>query len=1529
MREEAARDKMLAGTRTQRGDPSSSSSSRRPHRLVPIHAHIQPAAADESVPRSVAMGDGLLDAVQSAARQQEQYSITHQHAHAHQHQYQYQHHPRRHHQQQQQQQPRAQFHPLPPRPVAGLDPSWSRSPLRSGRGRDHRPGRTRPPAAMGPRIGFGRIPIKPMAQDHINGEWVLWDSLALTIHGLPKDITTFTLWASFAQHGDVDYIEIFENGRGQREGKGKICYRPPPKHAFWLEPYHLNLESGQSVPLKLTVNPHRPDSGVPSPVRPEMIYPPKVELHASSVKFGSLTGENSFLSLHSVVGKDSGPIRLVVDVAHREVEVFLYVTKLDLSRNKPKGSSHQFRFRIPFLQISNIRQVKQDGKVSWVIPLDSPAICHRKLDNLASAGRSAKTMFPESENAWNSNDTWFRQTDIAQFPDSLKLVAVNLHRKNSYINFGRWTTFQLTLAETNVVTQTLATLRNIFRDFNVELREVDDFAATENLPPKPTVWDFLEDKNNTLPFPVRYQLEVCISHRYLNEYTLGEEFVCRLASLGEEKAKALLEHVATNKTVYPDPMKIFDIPSPQGATNARIPKHCCYMRSAQVTPSTIYYNTPSVDMSNRVIRHYPVYADRFLRVRFTDEKYLGKIYATNNLCTSEVFTRVGRTLRNGITIGDRHYEFLAFGNSQFRENGAYFFASLPHLTASNIRAWMGNFSDIRSVAKHAARLGQCFSTTRAVRGCTVQVHEIDDIERNGYTFSDGVGRISKFLAQMIVNEFNIPVPPEQPPSVFQFRLGGRKGILMVSPEARHREVHIRKSQHKFEAEHNGLEIIKYSQFCWATLNRQLIPVLSALGVPDEVFIEKLRTMLVKLDLAMTNGEQAIHLLQTYVDPNQMTLALADMVVDGFQDSQEPFVASLLELWRAWQIQYLKEKAKIAIDKGAYLLGCIDETGLLKGYYHDSQPGKDATREQRVACLPEIFVQISRPGKSKPEVIEGVCIVARNPSLHPGDIRVVKAVDVPALHQLKDVVVFPQTGDRDVPSMCSGGDLDGDDYIVIWDQDLIPEMWFRKPMDHTAAKPKVLDRDVTIDDIITFYVNYMKNDRLPQIATAHLALADDLERGIEDDKCIKLAGLHSAAVDYNKSGVEVHMTRDLKPRKWPHFMEKKRSKTYTSRKILGQLYDIVERVDFRPKQTLQFDKRILNSEYETSDKWVDIATELKAQYDADMRRLMAQHEIKSEFEIWSTFALSHSKLTKDFKFHEELGQISSSLREKFRNACYDKVGGKDFDLVAPLAVAMYKVTSNQMQTAMAESFNSPVQEQEKRLPLISFPWVLHPVLGEIARRYPGISSEGHNAVPLPEVIPPSQKIENVASTVPPPIETADGLKPAGTVMNLFGDSEMDLLADLGNDLIFPTIPARLTETNGLVNPNEDSLLDLVDDLPVFTNPTQIDRLVDVGSDSWGSSTTQISDTGEDSGGVSSNGPPSPAFAAPVYQVDDLKLGGPSNDSFKSSLATNQANFPDQAGDEEEDQCEEIVEMEEEVRPTAVDELELLVGEDLGF
>jgi RNA-dependent RNA polymerase len=105
--------------------------------------------------------------------------------------------------------------------------------------------------------------------------------------------------------------------------------------------------------------------------------------------------------------------------------------------------------------------------------------------------------------------------------------------------------------------------------------------------------------------------------------------------------------------------------------------------------------------------------------------------------------------------------------------------------------------------------------------------------------------------------------------------------------------------------------------------------------------------------------------------------------------------------------------------------------------------------------------------------------------------------------LRNVVVFPQTGDRDIPRFCSGGDLDGDEYLIIWDEDLIPPpaQWNHPAMDFTSSPAqKVEGREVTVDDMIDFHITYMKNDRLPKIAHAHLAMADYQDLGVKDRKC---------------------------------------------------------------------------------------------------------------------------------------------------------------------------------------------------------------------------------------------------------------------------------------------------------------------------------------------------------------------------------------------------------------------------------------------
>ena len=413
---------------------------------------------------------------------------------------------------------------------------------------------------------------------------------------------------------------------------------------------------------------------------------------------------------------------------------------------------------------------------------------------------------------------------------------------------------------------------------------------------------------------------------------------------------------------------------------------------------------------------------------------------------------------------------------------------------------MGSFNHITGVALFGSRLGQCFSTTRAIT-TQAEVVEIDDIERKGYLFSDGVGKISPALAEITADSLGLTRRNREAPSVFQFRLGGCKGVLTVWPGLEGKQLHIRESQYKFPASHEGLEIIRWSQFASANLNRQLILVLSTLGVQDAVFRRKLREQLVGIDRAMKEPEKALEILQKQIDHNQMTLKLAGMILDGFQTRREPFIISLLNLWRAWSIKYLKEKARITVNEGALLLGCLDETASLKGHYNNAPTvAEHETISEKAKNVPEIFVQMSKGPDGKPEVILGPMLLARNPSLHPGDIRVVCGVDVPELRHLNDCVVLPQTGDRDLASMCSGGDLDGDDFAVIWDQDLLPKEWNHQPMDYTAPSKLVHQGPITDDDLTTFFITYMKNDSLPTIALAHVANADWADNGVKDSKC---------------------------------------------------------------------------------------------------------------------------------------------------------------------------------------------------------------------------------------------------------------------------------------------------------------------------------------------------------------------------------------------------------------------------------------------
>lgn len=57
----------------------------------------------------------------------------------------------------------------------------------------------------------------------------------------------------------------------------------------------------------------------------------------------------------------------------------------------------------------------------------------------------------------------------------------------------------------------------------------------------------------------------------------------------------------------------------------------------------------------------------------------------------------------------------------------------------------------------------------------------------------------------------------------------------------------------------------------------------------------------------------------------------------------------------------------------------------------------------------MLLQIHRPGSKTPQVITGRVFVVKNPAFHPGDIRVLEAVNCLKLHHMIDTLVFPANG----------------------------------------------------------------------------------------------------------------------------------------------------------------------------------------------------------------------------------------------------------------------------------------------------------------------------------------------------------------------------------------------------------------------------------------------------------------------------------------------------------------------------------------
>lgn len=434
-----------------------------------------------------------------------------------------------------------------------------------------------------------------------------------------------------------------------------------------------------------------------------------------------------------------------------------------------------------------------------------------------------------------------------------------------------------------------------------------------------------------------------------------------------------------------------------------------YVHRVQVTPSKIYFCGPEVNLSNRVLRNYPEDTDNFLRVSFVDED-MDKLHSADLVShvdrETKLHQRVLSTLKDGITIGDKRFEFLAFSPSQLRDNSAWMFASRTGLTASDIRKWMGDFHEIRIVAKYAARLGQSFSSSRET--VSVGRHEIEiipDIElRRGefkYCFSDGIGKISAELAQQVAKKCGFK--EDHIPSAFQIRYGGYKGVVAIDPTSS-TKLSLRKSMCKYKSENTKLDVLAWSKYKPCFLNRQIIVLLSTLGVKDRVFRRKQREIVNQLKMISSKPFKALDMMS----PGESTNMLREMLICGFHPTKEPFLSGMLRTLCVSKLQELQLKTRILVRKGRAMLGCLDETRTLK--YGEVFVQISIPRNKQLKGMSSLSSNGNGAKKSK-YIVKGKVVVAKNPCLHPGDVRVLRAVDVPSLHHMVDCVVFPQKGRR--------------------------------------------------------------------------------------------------------------------------------------------------------------------------------------------------------------------------------------------------------------------------------------------------------------------------------------------------------------------------------------------------------------------------------------------------------------------------------------------------------------------------------------
>nr|GEW69978.1 RNA-dependent RNA polymerase 6 [Tanacetum cinerariifolium] len=184
------------------------------------------------------------------------------------------------------------------------------------------------------------------------------------------------------------------------------------------------------------------------------------------------------------------------------------------------------------------------------------------------------------------------------------------------------------------------------------------------------------------------------------------------------------------------------------------------------------------------------------------------------------------------------------------------------------------------------------------------------------------------------------------------------------------------------------------------LYRQIITLLSALGVEDDIFWDMQMKNVMNLNQMLIDNDVAYDEITTLCTESENTSSI--MLGAGFNPQIDSHLQGMLISIRVAQLKGLREKSRIFLQDERWLMCCLNELDV---------------------------------------------------------IQVLKVVNVPGIEHLVDRLIFPRKGERPHTDEASGSDLDGNLYFVTWDDHLIlPSKQSWLPMEYTTAEAKELSRE---------------------------------------------------------------------------------------------------------------------------------------------------------------------------------------------------------------------------------------------------------------------------------------------------------------------------------------------------------------------------------------------------------------------------------------------------------------------------------------